>query len=269
MDEITRGQVNHSAAEIYDEFFVPALFSEWTAPVLDAAQVRPGLRVLDVACGTGVLTLAAAKRVAPGGYAVGLDINEGMLAVARRKSQTIEWKQAPAERLPFASDQFDMVVSQFGLMFFDNRQAAVREMRRVLVPGGQLTVAVWGRLEQTPGYAAASRLLQRLFGNSAADSIRAPYNLGEPELLKTLFADDGLENIEIKTLTGTARFPSLESWMYTDVKGWTLAGMIDDVQFQDLLREAKNELSEFVNADGSVSFAARAHILTASKKPSM
>ncbi len=88
-------------------------------------------------------------------------------------------------------------------------------------------------------------------------------------MLLSFFAEDGLENIEIKTYTGTARFPSLESWMYTDVKGWTLAGMIDDVQFQALLKEAKNELSEFVNADGSVSFDAQAHILTASKKPSM
>jgi ubiquinone/menaquinone biosynthesis C-methylase UbiE len=86
MDRSQRGQVTRSAADVYDEFFVPALFAPWPGPVSDAAGLAPGQAVLDVACGTGVLAREAARRVQPGGSVIGLDRNDGMLAVARRKA---------------------------------------------------------------------------------------------------------------------------------------------------------------------------------------
>jgi ubiquinone/menaquinone biosynthesis C-methylase UbiE len=142
MSKITRGQVTASAAEVYEEFYLPALFQEWTGPMLEAARVEPGARVLDVACGTGVLARALTERVGPRGSVVGLDINEGMLTVARRVSPRVEWRAGAAEALPFEAESFDAVLSQFGLMFFDDRRAAIREMQRVLKPGGRLAVAV-------------------------------------------------------------------------------------------------------------------------------
>lgn len=265
MNEIARGQVIQSAAEIYDQFFLPALFEEWPDRVLAAAQVKPGQDVLDVACGTGVLTLVAADKVGSDGSVTGLDINEGMLAVARKKSDAIEWRHGKAESLPFPDEHFDRVVCQFALMFFDERRAAIREMTRVLRPGGRMAVAVWDSLENTPGYAAVSSLLQRLFGEEAAESIRAPYNLGDVQVLQSIFTGNGLSDLEIMTHQGTARFPSLESWMFTDIKGWTLAGLIDDDQFQLLLGEARKELRQFAGEDGKVAFPAPAHIVTVSR----
>ncbi len=106
----------------------------------DAARLAPGQSVLDVACGTGALTCEAEKRVQPGGTATGLDCNEAMLDVARAKAPHIEWRLGQAEALPFADYTFDAVVSQFGLMFFTDRIAAIGEMWRVLKPGGRL---VW------------------------------------------------------------------------------------------------------------------------------
>src|SRR5262245_46482610 len=123
MNEGERGQVSHSAAEMFEEFFVPALSQAWARRVADAARIQSGQRVLDVACGTGALTREVAARVGSDGSVVGLDPNEGMLAVARRKAPALEWRQGPAEALPFASATFDTVVSQFGLMFFENRRA--------------------------------------------------------------------------------------------------------------------------------------------------
>lgn len=265
MNEIKRGQVNGSAAEVYDEFFLPALFKQWPERVLETAQVGPGHRVLDVACGTGVLTLAAAEKVAPEGAVAGLDINVGMLGVARRKAPEIEWRHGQAESLPFPDSGFDRVISQFGLMFFDDRRAALREMMRVLRPGGRLAIAVWDRLENAPGYAAVTGLLQRLFGNQAAEAIRAPFNLGDTQALGSLFSGIRLEGVKIDTYPGTARFPSLEAWMYTDVKGWTLDGVIDERQFDLLLEAAESELREFAGDDGSVAFEAPAHIVTGYK----
>ncbi len=263
MDEQERGQVSRSAAEVYEQFFVPALFAEWTGRVADAARVGPGDRVLDVACGTGVLARDVARRVAPGGAAVGLDVNEGMLAVAGRAAPDVEWHQGAAEQLPFEDAAFDAVVSQFGLMFFQDRGAALGEMRRVLRPGGRLAVAVWASLDVTPGYAAMVDLLRRLFGEPPAEALRAPYVLGDVDRLGGLFAAAGFAGVEIRTHEGTARFPSIAEWVHTDVKGWTLADMLDDEQFAVLKREAETALRRFVVADGSVAFPAPAHIVTA------
>ena len=118
MSESIKGQVIASAAEVYEQFFVPALFQQWPPRVAGAAQIRAGQRVLDVACGTGILAREVSERVDPTGPVVGLDINDGMLAVARRKAPEIELRQAPAEALPFPTASFDAVVSQFSLMFF-------------------------------------------------------------------------------------------------------------------------------------------------------
>ena len=180
---LERGQVTRSAAEVYEEFFVPALFREWAPRVAAAAAIRPGQKVLDVACGTGVLAREAASRVAPGGEVCGLDRNEGMLAVARREAPGIAWRQGLAEALPYDARRFDAVISQFGLMFFDDRRRALQEMLRVLRPGGRLAVAVWDRLETSPGYAAMTALLQRLFGERVAAGLRAPFVLGDPDEL--------------------------------------------------------------------------------------
>jgi SAM-dependent methyltransferase len=265
MSETDRGQVSRSAAEVYEEFFVPALFQQWTGRVADEAGIRPGDRVLDVACGTGVLARHLASRVGPSGSVSGVDINDGMLAVARRQAPAIEWRKGAAEALPFDDASFDAVVSQFGLMFFADRVKAVREMIRALRQSGRLAVAVWDLLDNTPGYAAMTGLLQQLFGGRAADALRAPYALGNPRALTRLFTDAGCANVRIATHEGTARFASIEAWVHTDVKGWTLADMIDDLQYSLLLTEAKTKLREFVAVDGTVAFRAPAHIVTATK----
>jgi SAM-dependent methyltransferase len=265
MDNSDKGQVNRSAAEIYEDYFIPALFQEWTDRVADAANIQSGDRVLDVACGTGVLARTIADRIGEGGSVVGLDVNEGMLAVAARKSPHIEWRRGQAEATPFDDDSFDAVVSQFGLMFFEDRRAAIREMIRVLRPGGRLAVAVWDSLDHTPGYAAMVEILRRLFGKEAANGLHAPFILGDVKELQTLFSEAGVDQAEIVTHIGTARFPSIESWVYTDIKGWTLADMIDDAQYQRLLEEAERSLSPFVVDDGSVAFDSPAHIVSAVK----
>lgn len=259
------GQVISSAAEVYDEFFLPALFAAWPSELIAAAQIQKGMQVVDVGCGTGVLAIEAARIVGPGGNVVGVDLNSGMLEVARRKAPEIDWQEAPAEALPFDLHQFDAVVSQFGLMFFRDRVAAIREMWRVLRPGGWLAIAVWDSLENTPGYAAVTRLLSRLFGDEVADLLRAPYALGDIETLSAQFLDAGLSKPTVSRVSGEANFPSIRSWMHTDVRGWTLADKLDDEQFEHLVAEAESELSSLVSASGEVRFAHPALIATAQK----
>ncbi|MFZ1862670.1 MAG: methyltransferase domain-containing protein [Polyangiales bacterium] len=259
------GQVTASAAEVYEEFFVPALFGPWAPRMVSAAELEPGMHVVDVACGTGVLAVEAAKAVSPGGAVVGVDLNPGMLAVARQKTRDVDWQEASAEALPFDDERFDAAVSQFGLMFFADQATAIGEMWRVLRPGGRLAIAVWDSLGNTPGYAAVVSLLARLFGDRIAGLLRSPYSLGDPDGLRVLFATAGVPAVEIDCVPGQARFPSIRSWMHTDVRGWTLADELDDAQYELLLAEGESELQRFVTEEGDVRFDHPAILVTARK----
>lgn len=262
MTHVELGQITASAAEVYEDFFVPALFAQWADPVLDAAGAGPGHRVLDVACGTGVLARAAARRVGTTGTVAGVDVNEGMLDVARHRAPAIEWHHGAAERLPFADHGFDRVVSQFGLMFFADRTAALREIARVARPGGRVALAVWASLDRSPGYRALTDLVEKLFGDAAAAAIRAPFVLGDASELRRLVAEV-LPGAAVATREGTARFDSIESWLHTEIRGWTLAGTVDDGAFATLVSEAQRELGRFAGPDGKVQFPVHALIATA------
>jgi ubiquinone/menaquinone biosynthesis C-methylase UbiE len=262
MDASDRGQVSANAAEIYDAQFVPALFREWTAPILATARLRPGDTVLDVACGTGVLARDAVDVV--GASAVtGVDINPGMLAVARRRSPEIVWRAAAAEALPFSDASFDAVLCQFGLMFFADRVQALREMRRVARPGGAIVLAVWESLERSPGYRALTDLLAQRFGESVARCLYPPFNLGDMDALRALLREADLEEVEVATHVGRASFPSLQAWIRVEVTGWTLDSVIDDRQLASLCATAEESLKQFVAPDGRVVFDSPAHIVSA------
>lgn len=255
-----------SPAQVYDEFFVPALFEQWGRIVADMARVAPGQRMLDVACGTGVLACAAAEGVGPTGAVTGLDPNDEMLAVARAKSARIEWQHGHAESLPFADASFDRVASQFGLMFFGDKAAGLREMMRVLRPGGRLAVAVCDALDHSPGYAVLAELLQRLFGATVADAFRAPFALGERSRLRSLCEQAGIRNAEVVRADGTVRFGSIEQLVATErACVWTLGGMLDNGEFERLLEEAEESLQPFVTADRTVAFGMPALVITADK----
>lgn len=261
------GGTSNSPAEIYDTLFVPALFRQWGPVVAGEARIKQGHRVIDVACGTGVLALAALDRVGAEGEVVGLDPNPDMLAVARRKTNRIDWREGRAEEIPFPDGSFDAAVSQFGLMFFDDRVAGLREMMRILKPSGRLAVAVCDALDHTLGYAAVADLLDRLFGSEVADAFRAPFVLGHPELLRSLCAKAGMERLEVKQHRGTVRFASIKSLISTErACVWTLGGLLNEAQFGRLLGAAEQALRPFVTANGNIAFDMPSLIITASKE---
>jgi SAM-dependent methyltransferase len=223
-------QVAGNAPEVYQRDLVPAVFGPWAQVVVDFADLQSGDRVLDVACGTGVVARFAAERVGEGGTVVAVDLNPGMLAVARSlpapRGARVEWRQADALELPFADQAFDAVLCQLGLQFFTDRVAALREMCRVLRPGGRVVLMVWRPIERSPGFAVLAPALERHIGPDASSIMRAPFSLGDAEELGSLVGEGGFEALDLRAQTGGVHFPSVESFVASYVGGSPLAGPV-------------------------------------------
>jgi len=257
------GQVSTAAAEVYEQFFVPALFRQFAEPMLDVVAAGDGDRLLDVGAGTGVVGRAALKRVGGRGSVVAVDPNEGMLTVAERLAPAMDTRRGVAEQLPVDRAEMNCVTCQFALMFLSDRRRAVEGMRRVLRPGGRVAVATWASVGDSPGYAAMVELLEEEIGDGAADALRAPFCLGTPELIGDVLRQS-FEDVTVVRREGQARFTSLDDWLYTEIRGWTLAEHIDDDQYARLRRAAATRLARFVTGDGAVRFAVPALIAAAS-----
>lgn len=260
-------QAQIDAANAYEALFVPALFGQWAPKVADAARIQPDERVLDVACGTGILAREIMARIGAGGHVAGVDPSAGMIAVAGRMTPRIEWRVGVAESLPFPDGSFDVVVSQFGLMFFEDRHRALREMARVLVAGGRLSVAVFDNLESMPAYAAEVALLERMAGAPAANVLRAPFVLGDRDELAGLFPQAGFAAVDVATRTGTARFPSIRAMVEADLRGWlpVMGVVLREEQIGHVLDGAEQALSAYATHLGQAEFRVSAHLVTAVK----
>ena len=252
------------AATAYEELFVPALFRQFAPKVADAAGVSPGERVLDVACGTGVLAREILKRVGPTGRVSGVDLVAGMIEVAREIAPAIDWREGKAEALPFSDESFDAVVSQFGMMFFTDPAQAIREMLRVLKTRGRFAVAVWDTLHNIPAYEAADELLQRTLGQQASDALRAPFTLGDRDELSKMFSEAGAQSLDVTTHSGTAEFPSIRTMVEADLRGWlpVMGVNLSEEQISQTLEEAEAALAAYATSDGQVRFHLSAHIVS-------
>ncbi len=260
-------QAQIDAAKAYEALFVPALFEQWARKIAELVHIQPGERVLDVACGTGILAREVAARIGSRGQIVGVDASPGMVAVAKELAPAVEWKEGVAESLSFPDQSFDAVMCQFGLMFFTDRRQALREMLRVLAPGGRLVVAVWDALDSMPAYATEVALLDRMAGRQAADALRAPFVLGDRKDLAALFAEAGATSAEITTHQGTARFPGIRTMVEADLRGWLpmMGVVLTEEQIGRILQEAEQALGHYVTVDGMVVFPVSAQLVTANK----
>jgi SAM-dependent methyltransferase len=274
MTEGRQWQVAGNAAEVYERALVPAVFAPWAPLVVKLADPRPGERVLDVACGTGVVSRLAAQRVGPTGTVVGLDLNPGMLAVAASTvaSQApagapITWREASATAMSLPDGSFDVVYCQLGLQFFPDRAAALREMHRVLAPGGRLGLMVWRGIEHSPGFGIFAAALARHVSGEAAGIMRAPFALRDAEKLRGLIGAAGFRDIALRPVQGTVRFPSAARFAQEQVAGSPLAGHVAKVSDEArgaLAREIGDALRPYL-AGGSVAFPFEAHLASARK----
>jgi len=212
MDEQEHWQVDGGGSVAYQRYLVPLVTARWAVVLVDRAALRAGERVLDVACGTGVVARIAAQRVGPGGYVTAVDINPEMLAVGRSLTPVagaeIEWRDGSALDLPLPDGAFDVVLCQLGLQFFANRPTALSEMRRVVSPGGRLVASVYGPIEQNPANHALSVALDRRVAPGASLAKRSEHALADASELAELVATAGFADVSVATETITIDYDS-------------------------------------------------------------
>lgn len=200
--------------ETYERIIVPTWMADWTSDLIEAGGVGPKKRVLDVACGTGIVARQAAGLIGPGGRIAALDLNEGMLRVGNQcagseGATAIEWHQSDVSRMPFSSAEFDIVLCQQGLQFFPDKAAALQEMKRVLAPQGTLALSVWGRPEKCPHVTAICDVFSEYFGEDSIRIFKIASSLSNPAVLQNLVHEAGFSNIRIQSSVKFSRHPSL------------------------------------------------------------
>ncbi|MGH9118349.1 MAG: class I SAM-dependent methyltransferase [Acidimicrobiales bacterium] len=257
-------QIPIEAAEAYEAAFVPAFFAQWAPALCEAAGVVAGQRVLDVACGTGIVARTAADLVGPANI-LGVDLNRAMLTVARRVRPDIEWRQGDVAALPFPDGSFDAVVCQMALMFFPDRSGALREMSRVATAGGAVAVLVPGQLDEQAAYGPFVDMASRHAGPEARSLLSTYFACGDIDQLAALFDRAGLVVTTTRTQHGTARFPSVDVAVATEVNSTPLGERLTPEVYERIVVGAREVLAPFTSHDGALAMPFASHIVVAQK----
>ena len=243
-----------TAAENYERNFVPAIGEPVARRLLDAARPATGERVLDVACGTGLAARLALGAVGEDGSVAGLDANPGMIAVARRVNPPgIEWHEAPADDIPLADASVDLVLCSMGLQFFADKVAALREMRRVLAPGGRVAWCTPG--PTPPLFEAIDQALTHHVGPGASMFVHAVFALHDPDQARELMRAAGFDDVTVDASPITLRVapPAEFFWQYVDSTPLLAAAAdLDGSQRAALEAEVVDRCAPFVDGEASV-----------------
>lgn len=248
------GRYAAGAAQNYEDHFVPAIGMPFALRLLATARPAPGERVIDVACGTGLVARLAAEAVGPDGGVAGLDPTPGMLDVARSVSPAgIDWYQAPAESMPLPDASFDVVVCSMGLQFFGDKVQGLREMRRVLRPGGRAVVSTPG--PTPPLFEAIDAALTDHVGPDASCFVHAVFSVHDPGEARELFAAAGFDQVEVETGAVPLRVDPPADFFWQYVRSTPLAAVaarLDEPARAALERDVVERCGPFVEGDSTV-----------------
>lgn len=206
-------QLKGTGPEAYERYMVPVHCQTRVVDLLDRVNIQPREKVLDVACGTGIVSRHAAARVGTLGSVTGVELNPAMIEVARNVSNyfdQIEYVEGSALDLPVPDAQFDVVVCQAAIQFIPDRERAVREMYRALKPGGRVGLNVFRTTDYFPSFAHLISALQKHAGSDAADFLRAPFVMESVTQMRSLFEQAGFKDIVVVIRVETLRYPSIE-----------------------------------------------------------
>ena len=216
----TAANFGGSIPEYYDRIMGPAQFDPFALELARRLPVRPPGDVLEIACGTGIVTRRLRERLDPAARLVATDISEDMLDYARSKGLTeVEWRPADATRLPFPDASFGAVVCAFGIMFVPDKQAAFREARRVLKKGGCFLFNVWDGVENNAHGKAAAEVMEGMFPGDPEMKFSGPYAFNDPAVLRAMLAQAQLREVKLEPVALKVSCPSARDLATGQVKG--------------------------------------------------
>jgi ubiquinone/menaquinone biosynthesis C-methylase UbiE len=221
MSAATYRSFTGTAAENYQRYFVPTIATAVSVELLRMADLQKGERVVDVACGTGLIARLAAEQVGPTGAVTGVDIAPEMIDVAKSveavPAPRIEWHVADAKKLPLPDASYDVATCQMGLMFMENRPAALAEMRRVLVPGGRVVVNTPGHIQ--PVFEHMKQAVVEHINPDLGVFVQAVFSIHEPDMLESLLSEAGFEDVSASETSATLRLPAPADflWQYINL----------------------------------------------------
>jgi ubiquinone/menaquinone biosynthesis C-methylase UbiE len=229
MTSATYRRYTGTAAQLYQSFFVPSIATPVSVELLRAAALRPGMRVLDVACGTGIITRAAAEQVGPTGSVTGVDLAPDMLAVARTipaAGAPIDWQEADAASLPLPDGGCDVALCQMGLMFMEDRARAVRELHRVLTPGGRVVINTPGRIQ--PLFAAMEEAIVDHLDPALGAFVSAVFSMHDPSTLAELLTGAGFAEVTATEYTADFDLPGPSEFLWSYINLTPMGPLVAD-----------------------------------------
>jgi len=256
-------QIGPAQAQVYEDNFVPALFAHWAPQLVACARLRPGQRVLDVACGTGIVARTAAEVVRPGGNVTGVDLNPAMLQVARHAHPELEWCEGDVEDLPFPAASFDAALCQSALFFFPDPARAVHEMARVVGVGGTVALQTYAPLDDQPGYGPFIEAVAARAGAEAAVLLGTYWSQGDLGKLTALLQGAELEVLETRTSLGSAHFPSAQSVAEIEIGATPLGDRLDPEAYEQILADTRVQMAQYADDAGAVHVPIRAVMVAA------
>src|SRR5262249_51670077 len=249
-------QLEGNAPLAYDTHIVDVFLQDYSRRLVDVAAIKPGDRVLDVACGTGVVTRLVANKVGSAVQVVGLDLNPGMLARARASPTTgaaIEWRAGSATNMPFADATFDCVICQHGLQFIADKAAAVSEIHRVLSDRGRTVVSVWRSIEHCPWQAAIADAVERNVGSEQAAKIRSAFSFGDAGQLQQVIVAAGFRGVEIRVDRETIRHESIAEYVSGYISATPVAAAVAGLDMEaqtKIVTDVRAALAAYRIGDG-------------------
>jgi len=269
MDTHEQWQLTMKAAELYERYVARYFFAPWASLLVDLANLVAGERVLDVACGTGIVARVAAKRVGPAGRVVGVDLNQNMIAVARSlpaaNNLPIEWLERSALDLHLKKASFDAVLCQQGLQFFPDKAVALKEMRRVLDRGGRLALSVWESNSPGPYTIAVTTALLQFMGHKIADRISAAWKTPSADELRRLATEANFSAVEVSVKRTNIHLPHIGTYVLNHLSATPIAADIDAVDAEvrrKIAASVVEQLHCYADGDG-ITYPQETNVLAA------
>jgi ubiquinone/menaquinone biosynthesis C-methylase UbiE len=254
MNKKSGWQLNGDGPSAYEKYIVPAYTGAWAKEIVNRACLCQGEKILDVACGTGLVARSAAEVQPNCDLIYGIDVNGVMIKKAHEIEKNINWQNCDVTDMPFSDNYFDVVFCQQGLQYFPDPYLALKQINRVLVESGRILLSVWRPIQYSPFYESLCKTLEKYLDIKAALMLSAAFNLGYYEKLKTLFENTGFNSININIVIKQMHYSPFEEFV---VGGMMATPFFKEIQAmpasrrEEMLSDIYNSNTDYID-DGSL-----------------